>query len=235
MKAAVFGASGGIGKALIAELAGRETVSDVQAYSRRATESLLPKVCSRRFDLTHEDSIAALATNCGPLDLVIVATGALTLPGGVGPEKSLRALDPAAMAQAFALNTIGPAMIAKHFLPKLPRDSRAVFAVLSARVGSIGDNRLGGWHSYRASKAALNMLMRNAAIELRRSHPLSIVVTLHPGTVATELSASFLRGIPDAQLFTPVRSAQHLLAVIDGLEPAQSGGFFGWDGVPIPD
>ena len=234
MRAAVFGAGGGIGQALVNELAGKGDVVRVDAYARRPTNFAAPQVSAASFDLADEASIAALAAGTGPLDLVMVATGALTLPGGTGPEKSLRALDPAAMAQAFAINTVGPALIAKHFLPKLPRDARGVFAVLSARVGSIGDNRLGGWYSYRASKAALNMMLRNAAIELRRSHPQAIVVAIHPGTVATGLSQPFRRGVPDTQLFTPAQSAQHLLAVIGGLTPADSGGFFGWDGATIP-
>ena len=233
-RAAVFGASGGIGGALVAALAARSDVVEVFALSRRDHDPRLTKVSPLRFDLGDEASIAAAAERMGPLDLVLVATGGLILASGAGPEKSIRSLDPQAMAEAFALNTIGPSLIAKHVLPKLPRDRRAVFAALSARVGSIGDNRLGGWHSYRASKAALNVLVRNAAIELRRTHPQAVVVALHPGTVATRLSAPFQRGVPPSKLMTPQHSAQHLLAVIDALEPAQSGGFFGWDGAPIP-
>lgn len=212
------------------------SVKTIYAASRNPEFSSLPVqgiVC----ELLDEASIMAAARTIaadGPLDLIIVASGALTLPGSEGPEKSLRALDPDAMAQAFALNTIGPAMIAKHFLPLFRRDRRAVFAVLSARVGSIGDNRLGGWHSYRASKAALNMIVRNCAIELVRSHPHSIAVTLHPGTVDTTLSAPFQRGLAPEKLFTPDQCAAQLLDVIDGLNPADSGGFFAWDGTLIP-
>lgn len=227
---AVFGASGGIGAALV------EAAAAVWPEARLFAPCRNPAVAPRgathlAFDLTDEASIAAAAETIGaPLDLCIVATGVLSLADGTGPEKSWRQIDPAAMAQVFALNTIGPALIAKHMLPLLPRDRRAVFAVLSARVGSIGDNRLGGWHSYRASKAALNMLVRNFAIELGRSRPLGVCVSLHPGTVATELSAPFQRGVPAEQLLTPEASARHLLRVISGLTPADSGGCFAWDG-----
>lgn len=181
-------------------------------------------------DITDEASIAAAAPRIGPVDKVIVATGLLH-DGAQPPEKSYRALDPAALARSFAVNAIGPALVAKHVLPLLPRDRRAVFAALSARVGSISDNRLGGWYAYRASKAALNQLIRTLAVELRRTHPLAICVGLHPGTVDTRLSAPFQRGVPD--LFTPERSAAALLGVLDGLTPEQSGRLWAWDGREI--
>jgi NAD(P)-dependent dehydrogenase (short-subunit alcohol dehydrogenase family) len=138
------------------------------------------------------------------------------------------------MARLFAVNTIGPALIAKHMLPKLPRDRPAVFAVLSARVGSIGDNRLGGWHGYRASKAALNMLIANLAIEMRRTHPLAVIVALHPGTVATSLSEPFQAGVAADKLFSPETSATHLLNVIDRLSPEDSGSFLAWNAERLP-
>jgi NAD(P)-dependent dehydrogenase (short-subunit alcohol dehydrogenase family) len=149
------------------------------------------------------------------------------------PEKSFRAIDGAAMTQVLAVNTIGPALIAKHFLPLLPRARRAVFAALSARVGSIGDNRQGGWHAYRASKAALNMLIANFGIELARTHADAVVAALHPGTVDTGLSLPFQRGVAPDRLFTGAVSAAHLLAVIDRLTPADSGGLFAWDGTRV--
>lgn len=184
-----------------------------------------------QFDLTDEAGIAAAAERIGAPSLTIVATGMLhDADRGIQPEKTLRAIDGDAMARAFALNAVGPALIAKHVLPRLPRNRRAVFAVLSARVGSIGDNRLGGWHSYRASKAALNMLVRNFALELARTHPQAVVVALHPGTVSTPLSRPFAR----EGLFTPDKSAGHLLRVIDGLTGADSGGLFAWDGARLP-
>ena len=188
------------------------------------------------FDLTSEESIAAAVASWkdDPPHLVIVATGALTLPHGTEPEKSYRSLDAEAMKRTFELNTIGPALVAKHVLPLFPRADRSVFAVLSARIGSIADNRIGGWHSYRASKAALNMIVRNLAVELGRTHPLAVVAALHPGTVDTGLSRPFQRNVPDSQLFSSDRSAAALLDVIDGLQPADSGGLFAWDGQRIP-
>lgn len=235
LTACVFGASGGIGRALVEALAECDDVALVHAGARQ-----LPpaghKIRPFRFDLLDEGSIAAAAkTMAGmPPDFVIVATGALSFVDGTGPEKSLRAIDGTRMAELFALNTIGPALIAKHILPLLPRDQRSVFALLSARVGSITDNRLGGWHSYRASKASLNMLVRNFVIEIGRTHPQAVVVALHPGTVDTELSRAFQRGLPEGQLTTPDAAATHLLRVIDSLGPADSGGFFAWDGQAIP-
>ena len=231
-RAAIFGASGGIGGALVEAL--MERGYEVLAGSRRGVDHAGEGF---KFDLTDEASIARAALMIGkggPLDLVIVATGALILPDGRGPEKSFRALDASMMAQILAINTIGPALIGKHLLPLLPRGERSVFAALSARVGSIGDNRLGGWHSYRASKAALNMVLRNFAIELRRTHKQAIVAALHPGTVNSALSEPFQSAVPQNKLFTPEFAAQSLLGVINGLTPADSGKAFAWDGTEIP-
>ncbi len=187
------------------------------------------------FDLTDESSIAAAAARMAdnPPELVLVASGALTLDDGTPPEKSYKAMDAAAMARALAVNTIGPALIAKHILPLMPRDRRFVFAVLSARVGSISDNRLGGWHSYRASKAALNMLVKNWAIELGRTHKLGAIVALHPGTVETRLSAPFQQGLPPGQLRMRRDAAQALVDVVMQVGPDQSGMLIGWDGEVI--
>jgi NAD(P)-dependent dehydrogenase (short-subunit alcohol dehydrogenase family) len=130
---------------------------------------------------------------------------------------------------------VGPALVAKHFLPLLPRQGRSVFAALSARVGSIGDNRLGGWHSYRASKAALNMLIKNASIELARTRPDAVIVGLHPGTVDTGLSKPFQRGVAHNKLFTPEYCAERLIAVTDGLTRDDTGHVFAWDGARVPE
>ena len=225
LSAVVIGASGGIGAALIAALAASGRYARVHALSR-----------ATGVDLEDEASIAAAAAEvgAGPAPgLVLVATG--VLHSGFEPERSYRALDAGQMARDFRINTIGPALVAKHFLPLLPRDRRAVFAALSARVGSIGDNRLGGWHSYRASKAALNMILRNLSIELARTHPKAVVAGLHPGTVDTGLSAPFQRGVKPDKLFSSDQSAGYLLEVIDGLNPADSGGVFAWDGARVPE
>lgn len=233
--AVVFGASGALGAALVRRLLADGRYSAVHAGARdpaKVPQGAVPF----QFDLTSEASIAGAveALPAAPT-LVIVATGLLHDEAqGVAPEKNWRALDPAAMAQVYAANAIGPALIAKHILPRLPRRSRAVFAAISAKVGSIEDNRLGGWHSYRASKAALNMLVRNFAIELSRSHPLAIAASLHPGTVDSHLSAPFQRGVQPGKLFSPDQSAGYLLGVLEGLTPADSGGLFAWDGNRLP-
>lgn len=214
----VLGASGGIGAALVHALSAR---GEVTGLSRR----------DNGLDITDEASIAAaLSGLTGPYDLIIVATGALEL-NGQRPEKTLRALDPAAMAAQFALNAMGPALVLKHALRLMPKDRSARFAALSARVGSIGDNGLGGWYSYRAAKAALNQLIHTAAIEVARSHPQAILACLHPGTVETSLTRAYAAGHPTV---SPGRAATNLLAVLDGLTPAQSGGFFDWQGQIIP-
>ncbi len=219
MRALVIGDTGGIGAALAAALRGRG--AEVTGLSRSRGGP----------DLTDEATIAAaLAPLAAPFELILVATGALTI-AGAGPEKTLRALDPAVLARQFALNATGPALVLKHGLRLLPRDRRAQFAALSARVGSIGDNSLGGWYAYRAAKAALNQLLHTAAIEIARSHPQAVVAALHPGTVDTALGPEFHRGRP---VTPPSEAAENLLAVLDGLTPAQSGGFFDWQGAAVP-
>jgi NAD(P)-dependent dehydrogenase (short-subunit alcohol dehydrogenase family) len=238
VKAAVIGASGGIGRAFAEALAEDPAVASVFAFTHSRGAPQHEKIRSHRLDLGDEPSIAAAADTAreaaGSLDLVIVATGILHGPDGLEPEKSWRQLDAAAMRTVFALNTIGPALVAKHFLPLLPRKERGIFAALSARVGSIGDNELGGWHSYRASKAALNMLLRNFAIEQGRRNKQSVIVGLHPGTVDTGLSEPFQGGVPEGKLFTPADAALRLLAVLDGLDGSASGGVFAYDGERLP-
>jgi NAD(P)-dependent dehydrogenase (short-subunit alcohol dehydrogenase family) len=235
-QAVIFGASGGIGAALAGALAVGGQYQRVWAGSRSgraAPDGTEPFA----FDLLDEASIAAAAARigaAGPVTLAIVATGILSDGAGLQPEKTFKAQTGEAYARAFAINATGPALIGKHFLPLLPRRERAVFAALSARVGSIGDNRLGGWHAYRASKAALNMILRNFAIELGRSHPQAVVAALHPGTVATPLSAPFTGTGEGRTVLAPAEAAAHLLAVIDRLTPAESGQAFAWDGQPIP-
>lgn len=229
LRALVFGASGGVGAAMIDLLGSHPRVAAVHGAARTAPEPW-------RFSLEDEASIASVAAAAatgGPLDLVIVATGMLH-ETGVQPEKSWRSLDPAALARAFAINATGPALIAKHTLGLLRRDAKSVFACLSARVGSIEDNRLGGWHAYRASKAALNMLVRNFAIELRQRNSRAICVALHPGTVDTRMSRPFQGAVPQDKLFTPERSARALLNVLDRLGSADSGRVWAWDGQAIP-
>lgn len=237
LRAVVFGAAGGIGAALCAQLRDSGRYVTIYAGARQPVMAADEAMRGFPFDLTDESSIAQAASDigqAGPVDLVIVATGILRDAEQPMPEKSWRAIDPTAMARMFAINTIGPALIAKHFLPLMARDRRAVFALLSARVGSITDNRLGGWHSYRASKAALNMLVRNFAIEFATRNKSGIVVAIHPGTVDTALSKPFQQGVPTAKLFPPERSAAHILAAIDRFSPEDSGGLFAWDFARLP-
>jgi NAD(P)-dependent dehydrogenase (short-subunit alcohol dehydrogenase family) len=233
--AAVFGASGGIGRALCEALAhgGCEVI---YAGSRSGEGAEGGAIRPFTFDLANEASIAAAATamRSEPPQWIICATGVLTLADGTGPERTYKRLDPAVMAQVFALNTIGPAMVAKHMMPLMPRGEPSLFAALSARVGSISDNRLGGWHSYRASKAALNMLIKNLALEMVRTHPQCVIVGLHPGTVDSALSAPFQTGLPDGQLTEPQQAADNLLSVLAHLGPGQSGRVFDFRGVEVP-
>jgi NAD(P)-dependent dehydrogenase (short-subunit alcohol dehydrogenase family) len=233
--AAVFGAGGGIGRALCEALAARGC-ERIYAGSRAGDGPEIAGVLPFAFDLTDEASIAAAAARMkdAPPDWVIVATGVLTLNDGTGPERTYKRLDAGTMAEVFALNTIGPALIAKHCLPLMPRGQQSTFAALSARVGSISDNRLGGWHSYRASKAALNMLLKNLAIELARTHPEAVVAGLHPGTVDSALSRPFQAGLPEGQLTSPGDAAAALLAVLARIGPADSGKVFDFRGAEVP-
>ena len=223
--ALIVGSGGGIGGSLVraAETSGR--FARVLALSRRSQPAL---------DLEDEASIeaaAGLAASLGDIRLCLVATGLLH-GEGMQPEKALRQIHPAALARSFAINAIGPALVMKHVLPRLPREGRCIFAVLSAKVGSIGDNRLGGWYAYRASKAALNQLVRTAAIELARRRPEALCVALHPGTVDTGLSSPFARS--GLSIAGPDAAATSILACLEGLSASDSGGFFDRTGDRLP-
>lgn len=236
MNIAVIGASGAIGSAFINVILTKYPKSQLYAFSRAALSFEHPCVHSDFIDLKDENSIekaAQLATSQAPLDWVIVTTGILH-SDYFQPEKSLKELNVTAFQAAFAINTIGPALIAKHFLPGLNRKNRSIFAVLSARVGSISDNRKGGWYSYRASKAALNMLLKTASIETQRINPNAIVVGLHPGTVDSKLSQPFQKFIPTQKIFSPEYAATQLLNVLENLSPQDSGAIWAWDGQIIP-
>ncbi len=228
-RALVLGGRGAIGAALVDALRADPACAGVVALSREGGAQGEPAI-----DFTDPGSVAAAAAALrpqAPFHLVLCATGALHLDGRP-PEKRLADLNAATLAQAFAVNAIGPALVIQQFHELLPLRERSLLGVLSARVGSIGDNRKGGWYSYRASKAALNMLLRTAAIEVARRRPLAVLAALHPGTVASPLSAPI---IGDAEAATPAQAARNLLAVLDAL-PAEgaSGGFHAWDGRPIP-
>jgi NAD(P)-dependent dehydrogenase (short-subunit alcohol dehydrogenase family) len=235
--AVVIGANGGIGGALVDALASDRGHWQLHAGGRSAPARLPGNARYLKIDISDERSIRNAAAICAApdgLDLVIVATGMLHDGADRMPEKSWNDIDPEMFAQSFAINCTAPALIAKQFLPLMARDRRSVFAVLGARVGSISDNRLGGWYAYRASKAALSMVIRTLAIELQRSNPQALCIGLHPGTVDTRLSAPFQSRVPADQLFTPEYAARRLLDVISGVDPADSGSVLAWDGQTIP-
>ena len=219
----MIGATGAIGSAFVAHLRADTRCGAVHALGRSSSPPL---------DFTQEDSVAAAAAGLrglAPLHLVVVATGLLH-SASARPEKRLADLSSATMEEVFRVNTVGPALVLRHFAPLLARE-RSLMALLSAKVGSIGDNRLGGWYSYRASKAALNMMVRTAAIEMRRTHPGAVLAAVHPGTVASALSRPF-RG--DEIGREPALAPAQMLAALDALQPEDSGGFVAYDGQRLP-
>lgn len=216
-QALVIGASGGIGSALLRALPAQRVIGLSRQHNG--------------LDLLDEASIkCAVARLEGRFDAIIDATGALEIDG-MAPEKAIGQINAQTMMRQFAVNAIGPALLLKHLLPRLVRDRRAVFASLSARVGSIGDNRLGGWISYRASKAALNQIIHTASVEMLRTHPHGICVALHPGTVETDLTRKYASRYPTV---APERAAENITRVINGLNVADTGGFFDWRGDRVP-
>ena len=237
LNVAVIGASGGIGRALADEFTASRVVSNVVRLSRSLPASHGDDIWLH-IDLEDEHAIANAVSELGHIadrwHIVVVATGILHDENGLKPEKTWRELSATALDTAFRINAIGPALVAKHLLPLLAKRRKSVFAALSARVGSIADNQLGGWHAYRASKAALNMLIKTLSIELERRNPDALCIGLHPGTVDTVLSKPFQAGVPKQQLFSPKQSAQHLLTVLDQLMAADTGHVFAWDGSRIP-
>jgi len=218
-RALIIGSSGGIGSAIAGELIRRNV--EVTGLSRR----------DDGLQITDEASVEACLgrLNAG-YDLIFVATGALEV-AGARPEKTLGQLSAQALMEQFAVNCIGPSLVLKHARRLMPRDRRGAFVTLSARVGSIGDNRLGGWYAYRTAKAALNQMLHSAAIELARTHPQMICAALHPGTVETEFTRKYVGRHPTVPA---AEAAENLLQVIDALTPDQTGGFFDWTGAEVP-
>ena len=217
-KALIIGASGGIGSAISNALTTRGVA--VTGLSRS----------EHGLDVTNEASVAEhLGGLEGPFDLIFVATGALEINGSQ-PEKTLKHLAAEAMLDQFKLNTVGPALVLKHSVRLLPRRAPATFAALSARVGSIGDNRMGGWYSYRTAKAAVNQMLHGAAIELARTHKDLICVALHPGTVQTAFTEKYVGHNPSVPAS---EAAENLLAVLERLTPDDTGKFFDWQGKEV--
>ncbi|MEM1033141.1 MAG: SDR family NAD(P)-dependent oxidoreductase [Myxococcota bacterium] len=235
--ALVIGGLRGLGRAFSTLLSERGHRVFATSRTPDAASIDLPRVDPLRVDVTDEESIVSAVTAVGReverLHLVINVAGVLH-EGDLSPEKKLEDVQPARMTRSFAVNALGPLLVAKHVVPLLRHDERAVLANLSARVGSVGDNRLGGWYGYRASKAAQNMFTKNLSIELGRRARNVIVVALHPGTVDTDLSKPFQRNVRPGKLFTPRHSADKLLEVIASLGPDDSGGYFDYARTPIP-
>ena len=231
---------GGIGQALLQELGQAapqlQRVGAARRDWRRAASHDWQGVDYLPLELTDDASLERLGTSLRarpPLRLVIHTAGVLHGPG-LHPEKRLSQVNRLGLEQSFAVNAFAPLLVAQAIEACLPGDAPFHFASLSARVGSIGDNNLGGWYAYRAAKAAQNQLLRTLALEWRRRRPHGCVSLLHPGTTATALSAPFQASVPPERLFSPQRSAAQLVAVLEGLCPEQSGGFWAWDGQPIP-
>ena len=236
LNVAVIGASGGLGAAFINHLGDDPSVSKILAISRTPSIFSQPFVKTADIDLNNAESIDVAikrAQELAPYDLVIIASGLLH-SASVQPEKSHRQLKYAAMSEVFKVNTTGPALLLSGFMPLMRRSRKSVIAAISARVGSLTDNRLGGWVSYRASKAALNMIVRTFSIEQARLKPHCVMVALQPGTVDTPLSEPFTAGRSADMLLSADESAGHLLKVMDRLEASDTGGFFAWDGEPVP-
>lgn len=231
LKIAVIGAGGAIGGGFVKNFAAKDEVAKVFAFSSKENNFESDKVESINIDIHNEESIAAAAQQAatdGDIDIVIVALGILH-GEGLAPEKSIKDMNKENFDRIFAVNTIAPALCMKHFLPKLKKKEKSAFLVLSARVGSIGDNSLGGWYAYRASKSALNMLIKNAAIEMNRRCKDMIVAGLHPGTVDSHLSSMFKAHVKPDHLFTPDYSCGKLIEVIMGLEAKHSGRVVAYD------
>ena len=233
VRAVVVGSSGAIGQSLFKHLLSTPEIDSVQGFSRSKCEIKHEKFENHAIDLTDEETIIKAKESLKPYHLIIIATGMLH-QDHVQPEKRFQDLDPKTLETCYTVNTIGPMLVAKHFLEKMNHDNKSVFAFLSAKVGSIEENRLGGWYGYRSSKAALNMHMKSLSIEIQRFHPQSIIVSLHPGTVKSKLSDPFSHNLNPDQLFEPDFAAEKLLRVINSLETQHNGGFISHDGTTIP-
>ncbi len=242
----IVGASQGIGLGFVKKLLFTQQVSTLFAtYRRQESASELLSLVSQypdkiyclNLDITDELQIAKCLTQIqaktNQLQLVVNCAGILH-EGTLKPEKNLKSLNTEQLLRYFQVNSIGAVLLAKHLLPLLRHEDRSILATLSAKIGSISDNQLGGWYGYRASKAALNMFMKTAAIEYRRLSPKTIIVTLHPGTTDTQLSQPYQKNVLPEKLFSVERTVSQLLAVIENLEEGDSGAFFSWDGTRLP-
>jgi len=235
-KVAVVGSSGAIGNSICKKLINDDSVEEVYKFSRVIKNEDTDKIKNIEIDIEDENSIKScvekLPSNI-KFDLIFVATGILHNDNDIFPEKSIKDISIDKLQKVFLVNTIGPTLVGKYFIPFLNKDNKNVFAFLSARVGSISDNKIGGWYSYRASKTALNQIVKNFSIEIKRSNPNSIFIGLQPGTVKSNLSKPFEKNVQSDNLFTPDHSASKLLEVIDSLTSDDSGKFYAWNGDEI--
>lgn len=230
----IVGATGAIGKAFLEHYVKDESVENVLAFSRKKMSYENIKIKSFDLDIENQTSIEDAAQNIKDylIDTIIVATGILHSEN-FGPEKSIREINYSTMAKVMAVNTIGPALIGRYFIPLLRKDTKSVLAFLSARVGSISDNKLGGWYSYRASKTALNQIIKNFSIELKRTNPKAVVLGLQPGTVDSNLSEPFKKNVAKGKLFSPEQSREFLSDVIEKASNEDSGNLIAYDGEVI--
>lgn len=235
---AVVGGNGGIGQELVKQLSLSQGVERVFSLCRLEMDHQSSNTMGIHIDLEDENTIVDAASKIRymveELDVILVATGILHSSNNLLPEKSWKSIDCVSMETVFRINTVGPALVAKHFLPLLSFKKRSALAILTARVGSISDNFLGGWYSYRASKAALNMIIRTLSVEMARRNANSVCVGLHPGTVDTKLSKPYQKGVEQGKIFSPEKSANYMLQVLDSLSPSNSGSIFSWDGAELP-
>ena len=232
---AITGVSGALGKAFVNILAAIDVVETINVFSRSEENFHSEKIFTHLIDYKNEDEIieaSKISSAKSSLDLVIVANGILHNEQ-VFPEKKISEITEEKFQEVFFVNTILPSIIAKHFIPKLSQNNQSIFAFMTARVGSISDNKLGGWYAYRASKAALNMVIKNLSIEVGRKNKNAVLVGLHPGTVVSNLSKPFQSNVPEKNLFTPDQSVNYLLKILLNLKIEDTGKIFAWNGDEI--
>ena len=230
-KVAVIGSSGAIGSAFVDHYINDQSINSIFSFSRSSIGIDNNKVKHFSIDIENENSVQDAAKSVEEInfDEIIIASGVLHT-NEFGPEKSIKDLKADNILKILNVNTVGPTIIGKHFLPLLNKKNKSVMAFLSARVGSISENKLGGWYAYRASKSALNQIIKTFSIELKRTNPKAIIIGLQPGTVDSELSAPFKRSVSKNKLFSAEYSASQLLGVIERVDESSSGNLISWDG-----
>jgi NAD(P)-dependent dehydrogenase (short-subunit alcohol dehydrogenase family) len=231
---AVIGSSGAIGRAFLDAYIQDKNISNIYSISRTKVNSKDERIIHINIDVTDEVSVKAAASKIeeNRLDRLIVATGILHTKS-FGPEKSIKDIKIENFVKIFLVNTFGPALIGKHFLPLMTKDQKSIVAFLSARVGSISENKLGGWYAYRASKSALNQVVKNFSIEAKRTNPSGIIIGLQPGTVKSKLSEPFQKNVKKGKLLLPEDSVKSLIKVIENVMLSDSGKIFDWEGEEI--